>query len=57
MSEAFFPEACCLCGSEDDLVEDEHVDGLYTCRACLGRVADQDERIRGGLEEEPDVEM
>ncbi|HUF89420.1 MAG TPA: hypothetical protein VMR66_05515 [Gemmatimonadota bacterium] len=57
MSEPIFPEACCFCGVEDDLVEDEHVEGLYTCRACLGRVAAQNERIRGGLEDEPDVEL
>lgn len=57
MSGPIFPEACCFCGAEDELVEDEHVEGLYTCRACLARVAAQNERIRGGLEDEPDVEL
>jgi hypothetical protein len=57
VSEPIFPEACCTCGAEADLVEDEHVTGLFTCRACLERVAEQNARIRGGLEDEPDVEM
>ena len=48
---------CCLCGRRDDLVADENVPGLFTCRACLERVADQNERIREGLEDEPEAEM
>jgi hypothetical protein len=48
---------CCLCGSRDDLLADENVPDLYTCRACLARVAAQNERIREGLEDEPEAEM
>ena len=48
---------CCLCGARDDLVADENVPDLHTCRACLGRVAAQNERIREGLEDEPEAEM
>jgi hypothetical protein len=57
MSDEVFPFECCLCGAHEDLVEDEHVDGLFTCRPCLERVASQNERIREGLEDEPDAEM
>ena len=48
---------CCLCGARDGLVADENVSDLYTCRACLERVAAQNERIREGLEDEPEAEM
>ncbi len=48
---------CCICGRRDDLVADENVPGLFTCRTCLERVAVQNERIREGLEDEPEVEM
>jgi len=57
MSDPIFPRECCRCGAKQNLVEDEHVEGIYTCRACLGRVAAQNERIHEGLEDEPDVEM
>lgn len=53
---AVFDESCVRCGSEDDLVEDENMPGLYVCRECLERVERQNEAIRRGLEEEPDVE-
>ena len=36
---------CCLCGRRDELVMDENVPGLFTCRACLERVAAQNERV------------
>ncbi|HYO47554.1 MAG TPA: hypothetical protein VEY33_12790 [Gemmatimonadota bacterium] len=55
-AEAPRPE-CCLCGQRDDLVPDENVEGLFTCRGCLERVASQNERIREGLEDEPEAEM
>lgn len=55
--EAVFDRACYRCGSTEDLVADEHVEGLWTCRDCLARVAAQNELIREGLEEEPDVEV
>jgi len=48
---------CCLCGARGDLVADEHVEGLFTCRRCLERVAAQNERIRKGLEDEPEAEL
>lgn len=51
------PRECCLCGGRDDLVADENVPDLFTCRGCLDRVAAQNERIREGLEDEPDAEM
>jgi hypothetical protein len=38
-------------------VADENVPDLFTCRGCLDRVAAQNERIREGLEDEPDAEM
>lgn len=52
-----FEHACTLCGAEEDLVPDENVDGLWICRPCLERAAAQNELIRRGIEEEPDVEM
>jgi hypothetical protein len=54
--EAARPE-CCLCGRREDLVADENVEGVFTCRECLERVATQNERIREGLEDEPEAEM
>jgi hypothetical protein len=51
------PAECCRCGRREDLVADELVEGLYTCRACLERVAMQNERIREGLEDEPEAEL
>ena len=48
---------CCLCGTRADLVEDANVAGLFTCRPCLDRVAAQNERIRQGLEDEPEAEL
>ena len=48
---------CCVCGGRNDLVADENVPDLFTCRTCLERVADQNERIREGLEDEPEAEM
>lgn len=51
------PVECCLCGRREDLVEDENVGGLYTCRSCLERVESQNERIREGLEDEPEAEL
>lgn len=48
---------CCLCGAREDLAADEHVEGLFTCRRCLERVAAQNERIREGLEDEPEAEL
>ena len=48
---------CCVCGRRDDLVADENVADLFTCRTCLERVAVQNERIREGLEDEPEAEM
>lgn len=55
-AEAPLPE-CCLCGHREGLVADENVEGLFTCRTCLERVASQNERIREGLEDEPEAEM
>jgi len=58
MSEPDLSErACCRCGAEEELVEDEHVEDLWICRPCLDRVEAQNELIRRGIEEEPDVEM
>lgn len=57
MSEEVSPPECCRCGRRDDLVADEVVEGLYTCRPCLERVATQNERIREGLEDEPEAEL
>lgn len=51
-----FDRACYRCGAEADLVADENTEGLWTCRSCLERVAAQNELIRRGIEEEPDVE-
>jgi recombinational DNA repair protein (RecF pathway) len=48
---------CCLCGRRVDLVADENVEGLFTCRTCLERVASQNARIREGLEDEPEAEL
>lgn len=48
---------CCLCGARGDLVADEHIEGLFTCHRCLERVAAQNERIREGLEDEPEAEL
>lgn len=55
MSDGPFEAACCRCGSEKDLVEDRDVAGLHVCRACLERVAAQNEMIARGLEDEPEV--
>jgi hypothetical protein len=49
--------ACYSCGAEEDLVPDENVDEVWICRTCLARVEAQNELIRRGLEEEPDVEL
>jgi hypothetical protein len=49
--------ACYRCGAEEDLVADENVEGVWICRSCLARVEAQNELIRRGLEEEPDVEL
>lgn len=57
MSDGIFPAECCRCGAAEGLVEDANVPGLYTCRACLARVATQNERIREGLEDEPEAEL
>lgn len=48
---------CCVCGAGEDLVEDANVPGLFTCRSCLERVAAQNERIREGLDDEPEAEL
>ena len=56
MSDEARPE-CCRCGAREDLVADANVPGLYTCRVCLERVASQNERIREGLEDEPEAEL
>lgn len=56
MSDEAAPE-CCRCAAREDLVEDANVPGLYTCRGCLERVASQNERIREGLEDEPEAEL
>ena len=55
-AEATRPE-CSVCGRRDDLVADENMPDLFTCRTCLERVAVQNERIREGLEDEPEAEM
>ena len=55
-AETPLPE-CCLCGRREDLVADENVEGLFTCHSCMERVASQNERIREGLEDEPEAEM
>ena len=57
MSDEVSTQECCRCGRREDLVADEVVEGLYTCRPCLKRVADQNERIREGLEDEPEAEL
>lgn len=57
MTDGIFPAECCRCGAGEGLVEDANVPGLYTCRACLARVATQNERIREGLEDEPEAEL
>ena len=57
MSDDVMPAECCRCGVRADLVEDPNMTGLYTCRACLERVASQNERIREGLEDEPEAEL
>ena len=49
--------ACYRCGALDELVPDENVDEVWICRPCLARVEAQNEAIRSGMEEEPDVEM
>ena len=49
--------ACYRCGALDDLAPDENVDDVWICRPCLARVESQNEAIRRGMEEEPDVEM
>ena len=48
---------CSLCGAREELIADEHIEGLFTCRRCLERVANQNERIREGLEDEPEAEL
>lgn len=55
--EEVLDDECCRCGSREDLVPDEHVEGVSICRRCLARVEAQNELIRRGLEEEPDVEL
>lgn len=56
MSSELAPE-CCLCGAREALVEDANIAGLFTCRACIERVAAQNDRIREGLEDEPEAEL
>jgi hypothetical protein len=57
MSDDASSAECCRCGARVGLVEDANVPGLFTCRACLERVASQNERIREGLEDEPEAEL
>ena len=57
MIDEAFPAECCRCGARDRLVEDANIPGLHTCRACLDRVASQNERIREGLDDEPEAEL
>lgn len=57
MTDEVFPAECCRCGTRETLVEDGNLPGLFTCRACLERVASQNERIREGLEDEPEAEL
>lgn len=57
MTDEAFPAECCRCGARDRLVEDANIPGLHTCRACLDRVASQNERIREGLDDEPEAEL
>ena len=57
MSVGSAPRECCLCGRREELVADDNVPDLFTCRACLERVAAQNERIREGLEDEPEAEL
>jgi hypothetical protein len=48
---------CCRCGARQDLVEDANVPGCTPAASCLDRVASQNERIREGLEDEPEAEL
>ncbi|MFN2384523.1 MAG: hypothetical protein ABR559_09755 [Gemmatimonadota bacterium] len=48
--------ACSRCGARDELVEDANCPEVYMCRACLARVAAQNDLIDRGLEGEPVVE-
>lgn len=57
MSDDVLAPECCRCGARAELVEDANVPALYTCRGCLERVASQNERIREGLEDEPEAEL
>jgi len=56
MNDRVFDESCVRCGAEDDLREDDFVPGLYICKDCHERVERQNEAIRRGVEDEPDVE-
>lgn len=47
---------CQMCGSEEDLVEDPNMEGFYFCQVCLDRVAQQNQSIDDGMDEEPPVE-
>jgi hypothetical protein len=49
-------ESCAMCGSDEDLVEDKNMEGVFHCRTCLERVARQNESIDDGMDDEPPVE-
>jgi hypothetical protein len=47
------PAACVYCGATDDLVQDEHLEGLYYCPRCLERHLRHGQQIDDRGEAEP----
>jgi len=43
--------SCITCGSEENLVEDKHNEGVYYCLHCLERAWTHDEMVVEGYEE------
>lgn len=47
------PAACVYCGATDDLVQDEHLEGLFYCPRCLERHLRHGQQIDDRGEAEP----
>ena len=50
-------EECALCGSDEDLVPDPNLEGIYICGACQARSDNHSAAIDHGYDdEEPKIE-
>jgi len=47
------PAGCVYCGATENLVEDDHLEGLYYCPTCLDRHVRHNEQIVDRGEADP----